>query len=65
MGSMMKIGDKVSVTVCYCDPKRDKDQAHSGMKTVSARVTYINRSHRYFLAEYQSAGGALRECFKF
>ncbi len=44
----MKIGDKVGVTVCYCDPKRDKDQAH-----------------RYFLAEYQSAGGALRECFKF
>lgn len=61
----MKIGDKVSVTVCYCDPKRDKDQAHSGMKTVSARVTYINEPHRYFLAEYQAGRGALRECFKF
>lgn len=65
MGSMMKIGDKVSVTVCYCDPRRDKDQAHSGMKTVSALVTYINEPHRYFLAEYRVPGGVLRECFKF
>lgn len=61
----MKIGDRVSVQVSFYDPDGKKQRETGGMKTVSAQVTYINERHRYFLAEYQSAGGALRECFKF
>lgn len=61
----MKIGDKVSVQVSFYDPDGKKQRETGGMKTVSARVTYINQAHRYFLAEYQAGRGALRECFKF
>lgn len=61
----MKIGDRVSVQVSFYDPDGKKQRDTGGMKTVSARVTYINEPHRYFLAEYQAGRGALRECFKF
>lgn len=61
----MKIGDRVSVQVSFYDPDGKKQRETGGMKTVSARVTYINQAHRYFLAEYQAGRGALRECFKF
>ena len=63
----MKIGDRVSVQVSFYDPKGSKKPQRDtgGMKTVSARFTYINQAHRYFLAKYKVPGGILRECFKF
>lgn len=61
----MKIGEKVRVQVSFYVPDGKKQRETGGMKTVSARVTYINQAHRYFLAEYQAGRGALRECFKF
>lgn len=61
----MKIGDRVSVQVSFYDPDGKKQRDTGGMKTVSARVTYINERHRYFLAKYKVPGGILRECFKF
>ena len=61
----MKIGEKVRVQVSFYNPDGKKQRDSGGMKTVSARVTYINQAHRYFLAEYQAGRGALRECFKF
>lgn len=61
----MKIGDSVSVQVSFYDPDGKKQRDTGGMKTVSARVTYINRPYRYFLAKYKVPGGILRECFKF
>ena len=61
----MKIGDSVSVQVSFYDPDGKKQRDTGGLKTVSARVTYINQAHRFFLAEYRVPGGPLRECFKF
>ncbi|MBM6870793.1 hypothetical protein [Pseudoflavonifractor phocaeensis] len=61
----MKIGEKLRVQVSFYDPDGKKQRDTGGLKTVSARVTYINQAHRYFLAEYRVPGGALRECFKF
>lgn len=61
----MKIGEKVRVQVSFYDPDGKKQRDTGGMKTVSARVTYINEPHRYFLAKYKVPGGILRECFKF
>lgn len=61
----MKIGDKVSIRVSFYDPDGKRSKETGGMKTVPARVTYINPAHRYFLAEYQAGRGTLRECFKF
>lgn len=61
----MKIGEKVRVQVSFYNPDGKNQRDSGGMKTVSARVTYINEAHRYFLAEYRVPGGILRECFKF
>lgn len=32
---------------------------------VTGRIRYINRAHRYFMAEYEISGYKLRECIKF
>lgn len=34
-------------------------------KAVTGRIAYINHRHRYFVIEYESRVGKLRQCHKF
>lgn len=34
-------------------------------RTVTGKITYINRAHRYFLVVYQLGGRELSECIKY
>lgn len=34
-------------------------------RAVTGRIIYINRAHRYFVIEYETRGGKMRQCHKF
>lgn len=55
----VQLGERVRfLPTCFHD--RD-DAAHM----VTGRIVYINRRHRYYIAEYPAGRQALREAFKY
>lgn len=59
----MKI--KIGTTITFC-PGYRKDDYHGRADTLTGRVVYINRAHRYFLVVAPvGLGYTHRECFKF
>lgn len=56
---MLKVGDTIRFIPDIDYGPLKPNQAITG------RIAYINRRHRYFLIEYKTAGGIMRQCHKF
>ena len=54
----VQLGERVRfLPTCFC---RDATE-----NMVTGRIVYINRQHRYYLAEYLAGRQVLREAFKY
>lgn len=56
----MKLGEKV---VRMPETFRDYGEESRTPRAVAGRVTYIHPKGRFHMVEFETPGGALRECF--
>lgn len=56
----MKLGEKV---VRMPETFRDYGEESRTPRAVAGRVTYIHPKGRFHMVEFETSGGALRECF--
>ena len=56
----MKLGEKV---VRMPETFRDYGEEGRTPRAVAGRVTYIHPKGRFHMVEFETSGGALRECF--
>ena len=56
----MKLGEKV---VRMPETFRDYGEESRTPRAVAGRVTYIHPKRRFHMVEFETPGGALRECF--
>ena len=56
----MKVGEKV---VRMPETFRDYGEESRTPRAVAGRVTYIHPKGRFHMVEFETPGGALRECF--
>ena len=56
----MKLGEKV---VRMPETFRDYGEESRKPRAVAGRVTYIHPKGRFHMVEFETPGGALRECF--
>ena len=56
----MKLGEKV---VRMPETFRDYGEESRTPRSVAGRVTYIHPKGRFHMVEFETPGGALRECF--
>ena len=56
----MKLGEKV---VRMPETFRDYGEENRTPRAVAGRVTYIHPKGRFHMVEFETPGGALRECF--
>lgn len=56
----MKLGEKV---VRMPETFRDYGEESRTPRAVAGRVTYIHPEGRFHMVEFETPGGALRECF--
>ena len=56
----MKLGEKV---VQMPETFRDYGEESRTPRAVAGRVTYIHPKGRFHMVEFETPGGALRECF--
>lgn len=56
----MKLGEKV---VRMPETFRDYGEESRTPRAVAGRITYIHPKGRFHMVEFETPGGALRECF--
>ena len=56
---MIKVGDPIRFIL---DLNYGQQKSY---KAVTGRIIYINHRHRYFVIEYDTRGGKMRQCHKF